>query len=292
MSCRPRSPGLHTIAFQTIDSPNFPAALNPRSALVLLALSVCAIAEPEWKADVSSPVFGTHPRLDPISLDYQMSWKGVLNSGHFHLEFSAPWDRKPGVYIVKAHGDSQGAAAAIHPYHYNSWSELNPSTFMPRLVRTAETDKNGGDVSEIRYFANRVDTETTVRSSDTGKSKIVNRSFAHPAVFDIFSAMLYIRSQPLAKDDRINLVIQSGDQPYLLKIRCLGRETHEGQKTIKLAAGMRKIDRDTLELKDYKKLKNDATLWLSDDNDRIPLEMRADIFWGDVRAVLTSRKKL
>lgn len=263
-----------------------------RTAIVFFAASIVAFSAPDWKAEITSPAFGPHPRLQPMSLDYQASWKGVLNSGHLHIEFDAPWHKKAGAYVVKADAVSQGAAAALHPYQFHCWSELNPSTLLPRYVRAQETDKNGGDISEIRYFSNRVDTETTIRSAATGKSKVENRTFARSAVFDMFSAMLHIRSQPLANGDRIHLVIQSGDQPYLLKVRCIGRETHNGQKTIKLVVGMRKIDRDTLELKAYKKLKNDATLWLSDDQDRIPIELRADIFLGDVRAVLTSRKKL
>jgi hypothetical protein len=288
----PHLPGLRIPAFQTIDPPNFFRALNFSSAIVFLAASALAIAAPEWQDGVSSPAFGSHPRLEPISLDYQVSWKGVLNSGHLHLEFAPPWDRKAGAYVVKAHAVSQGAAAAVHPYTFNSWSELSPATLAPRYVRAEETDKNGGDLSEIRYFSNRVETDTTIRSAATGKSKIEKRTFTFPAVFDMFSAMLYIRSQPLKDGDKIQLVIQSGDQPYLLHVRCVRRETHEGQKTIRLAAGMDKIDRDSFELKPYKKLRNDATLWLSDDPDRIPLEFRADIFLGDVRAVLTSRKKL
>ena len=54
---------------------------------------------------------------------------------------------------------------------------------------------------------------------------------------------------------------------------------------------MRKIDRKTLELLPYKKLKQDAHLWLSDDADRIPIELRAAAFIGDVRATLTAHHK-
>jgi hypothetical protein len=38
-------------------------------------------------------------------------------------------------------------------------------------------------------------------------------------------------------------------------------------------------------------MKRDATLWLSDDEDRIPVELRAAVFIGDVRAVLTNFRK-
>jgi len=41
----------------------------------------------------------------------------------------------------------------------------------------------------------------------------------------------------------------------------------------------------------YKKLKKPVTLWLSDDADRVPLELRAAVYIGDVRAVLTNFSK-
>lgn len=54
---------------------------------------------------------------------------------------------------------------------------------------------------------------------------------------------------------------------------------------------MQKIDRRSLKLKAYKKLKSDATLWLSDDADRVPIEFRAAVFIGDIRAVLVKQGK-
>lgn len=252
-----------------------------------------AQAAPDWKSEITPPVYGPFAKLEPMSLDYQVSWKGVLNSGHLHIEFAPPWDKKPGTYVCKAHAVSQGAAAAVHPYTFNAWSELAPATLMPRYVRAKESHKNGTDIAEVRYFTDRVETESTETSIYTkGKTEVKNRVFNQPAVFDIFSAMLFIRSQKLDDGDKIQIVVQASDQPYVLQVRCLGREVHEGRKTIKLSAGMRRINRDTLELKPYKKLKKDATLWLSDDADRVPVELRADIFVGDVRAVMTSRKKL
>ncbi len=234
---------------------------------------------------------GAHPRLEPIALDYEVSWKGIINSGYLHMEFAPPGEKKPGAYVVKAYAASDGAAAKLHPYHYDSWSELDPATLTPRYVRSSEKDKNGKDVSVLEYLPAGVKTETSSKTTATGLTKTDTRHFAQQEVFDIFSAMLHIRSQPLNAGDLIQIVIQSGDQPYVLKIRCTGRETHNGRKAIKLAAGMQRIDRKTGELKPYQKLKNEATLWLSDDYDRIPLEARAEIFLGDVRATLTRQKK-
>jgi hypothetical protein len=44
-------------------------------------------------------------------------------------------------------------------------------------------------------------------------------------------------------------------------------------------------------LKSYNKLKK-ATLWISDDADRIMIELRSEVFIGDVRAVLIKQSPL
>jgi hypothetical protein len=267
--------------------------LSFRSSIFLhLAAAAFCAAAPEWKQDLSPNVAGAHPALEPVALDYQVSWKGMIDSGVLHMEFAPPDQKKPGSYVVRAYAMSQGAAARLHPYQFDSWSELNPTSLQPRYVRASETDRNGNEISVVRYFGNRVEAQSTSNPIASSKTEVKDRTFEFSPVFDIFSAMLRIRSLPLLEGDKVNLVIQPSDQPYLLQIRCLGRESHNGQNAIKLSAGMRKIDRDTWELRPYKKLERDATLWLSDDYDRVPLEVRADIFLGDVRATLIQRKKL
>ena len=258
--------------------------------LTLASASLCGAA-PEWKQDLTPNVAGTHPALEPVALDYQVSWKGMIDSGKLHMEFAPPDQVKAGAYVVRAYAMSQGAAAKLHPYQFDVWSELNSSSLQPRYVRASETDRNGNETCIVRYFGNRAEIQSTSTAATTGKSEVKEHTFEFSPVFDIFSAMLRIRSLPLLDGDQVNLVIQPSDQPYLLQIRCLGRESHNGQNAIKLSAGMRKIDRKTWELKPYKKLERDATLWLSDDYDRVPLEVRADIFLGDVRATLIQRKK-
>lgn len=272
---------------------NLSSALSLRSSILftLASASLC-VAAPEWKQDLTPNVAGTHPALEPVALDYQVSWKGMIDSGKLHMEFAPPDQKKPGAYVVRAYAMSQGAAARLHPYQFDCWSELNPGSHLPRYVRASEADRNGNETSVVRYFGNRAEVQSTSKSAATGKSVVKDHTFEFSPVFDIFSAMLRIRSLPLLDGDQVNLVIQPSDQPYLLQIRCLGRESHNGQNAIKLSAGMRKIDRETWELKPYKKLERDATLWLSDDYDRVPLEVRADIFLGDVRATLIQRKKL
>lgn len=247
--------------------------------------------EPAWKKELTSPTPGSFPRLAPTTLELTLSWKGMIDSGKILMEFSPPGNKKPGVYVVKSTSRSLGAAATLFPYHSDFWSEVHLSSYRPHYFRSVEADSKESVTTDIHHFPDRVESAESTRLLKTGAIHKTDRTFTFTPVFDMFSAMLFVRSQKLDPGDRIVQVIHPFDTPYLLRVMVLGREVHNGRNTIKLSVGMQKIDRKTLELKPYKKLKSDAEMWLSDDADRIPVEFRAAVFIGDVRATLTAQRK-
>lgn len=261
----------------------------------LIFLSFFAItslqATPTWKGELTSSAPGPFPKIGPTVLDLQVSWNGTINAGTARVEFAPPDVKKPGNLIVRSSAASHGAAAALFPYQTNFWSEVDPATLRPRLFHAVETDDKEKVDTTVRYFPTRVESQEINKLLKTGKTTRSDRTFDFAPVFDIFSAMLHVRSQKLDTGDKIVLVVRPFGTSYLLKVNVIGREPHNGRNAIRLSMGMRKIDRKTLELLPYKKLKRDATLWLSDDADRIPLEMRAAVFIGDIRATLTSHRK-
>ncbi len=262
--------------------------------LPLGALAICqiTIAEPEWKKELTSPDPGSWPKLPPCTLDLQVSWKGMLDAGRLCIEFAPEDAAKPGVLVVRSSAASTGPATLLFPYQSHFWSELDPASLKPGFFHAVETNHRETVTTTARHLADRVETveisKTLHKKADPEKSE---RVFRQSPVFDIFSAMLHVRSKKLEDGDTITLLIQPFDNPYLLRVKVIGREIHRDRKTIRLSVGMRKIDRKTLELRPYKKLKRDATLWLSDDEDRIPVELRAAVFIGDIRAVLTEFRK-
>lgn len=260
----------------------------------LLALTGMGVgsAEPDWKSQLSSPKPGTWQRLPPCALDFQLSWKGMLNAGKMRMEFAPKDANKPGSLVIRSSSNSLGAASALFPYQGHTWSELDPVSLKPKFFQASETDRKETSTTTNRYFRDRVESTEVTQSFKKKTTTRKSQTFAASPVFDIFSSMLHIRSQKLANGDRISLLIHPFDNPYLLNVKVLGREVHQNQKTIKLSVGMRKIDRKTLELRPYKKMKSEATLWLSDDADRIPIEFRAAVFIGDVRATLSHFEKL
>ena len=249
-------------------------------------------AEPEWKNELTSSAPGTWRALPPCALDLQVSWKGRLDAGRLRIEFAPKDAVKPGTLVVRSSAASTGPAAVLFPYQSHFWSELDPASLRPGYFHAVETDHRETVTTTARHFPDRVETlEITEALRKKSAPVRSERVFHHGPVFDIFSAMLHVRSQRLRDGDVISLLIQPFDNPYLLRVRVIGREIHNDRKTIKLSIGMRKIDRKTLELRPYKKMKRDATLWLSDDQDRIPVELRAAVFIGDIRAVLTEFRK-
>lgn len=266
--------------------------MTPRRFLpLIMALVSTALAEPAWQKELTTSAPGTHPAPPPSSLDLQVSWKGMINSGKIRLEFAPKDAKKPGAYVVRSSATSMGAAATLFPYQSNFWSEVDPASLKPRYFHAVEADSKESITTTTRHFSDRVECAETTRLVKKGTELQQDRIFKFTPTFDIFSAMLHVRSQKLDDGDQITLVVHPFGTPYLLRVKVLGHETHLERKTIKLGVGMRKIDRTTLELKPYKKLKSDATLWLSDDEARIPVEFRAAVFIGDVRATLTGYRK-
>jgi hypothetical protein len=263
--------------------------------LILSALVACGFstaAEPAWKSELTSPAPGSFPPLKPSVLDLQVSWKGMVDSGKLRMEFAPKGVSKSGALVIRSSASSLGPAAKLFPYQNNFWSEIDPSSFRPRFFHAVETDSKETVNTTTRHFTDRVESTEIARLDKKGSETRKDRVFRITPAFDIFSAMLHVRSQKLDAGDRICLVVHPFDTPYLLNVKVAAREQHLGRHAIRLSVGMRKIDRKTLELTDYKKMKSDATLWLSDDADRIPIEFRAAVFIGDVRATISGFKRI
>ena len=102
--------------------------------------------------------------------------------------------------------------------------------------------------------------------------------------------MLYLRSQPLKNQASQRLVVYPTTNPYLATTTVLGREkisiragTYDA---IKINLQLKKIGKE-LELQPHRKFRR-ATIWVSDDPNRLILRIEAQIFIGTVFAELQS----
>ncbi len=110
------------------------------------------------------------------------------------------------------------------------------------------------------------------------------RRFDYPGIMDIHSALLEVRSLPLAAGDERRFIVMSATTPYLATIKVVGRERVKVKAgefpAIKCSISLQKVNKHG-ELEPYKSLK-EAFAWISDDNDRVALKVETQIFIGSV----------
>lgn len=262
-----------------------------KSLSILFLSALCSISAPAWKSELTSSVAGIHPAIPPCILDFSLSWNGILKAGSVRMEFAPKGVKKHGAMVIRSSASSHGAAAKLFPYSHNYWSEIHPASLASRYFHS--TEKDGGETSEstLRYYRGSVSVSESTTDHKSGAKTTIRYTFPHGPAHDLYSAILFVRSQKLAPGEEHTLLILPFKTPYLLKVKVEAKEKHGGRDALRISFGLRKIDRSTHTLVPYKKLKKPVTLWLSDNADRIPLEIRAAAYIGDVRAVLTNFNK-
>ena len=256
---------------------------------VLFCISGIHAAEPVWAARITSHKPGTHPAIVPQKLHYTLSWNGQVAAGAVEFTFGSKGTTAQTLQCF-CEGGSQGVAAKLFPYRFDMTGKVHRTNLSPQLVHCNETDDKETLVTTVKFQANQVRVTEVCRPHSTGVDSTTNKDFSYTPVFDAFSAMLFIRSHKLADGDSLSQVLHPFKSPYLATVRVLGREKIHGKDAIKLSIGLEKIKSD-LSLKPYAKMKT-ATLWISDDQHRIPLELRVAAFIGDVRMTLKKQEML
>jgi hypothetical protein len=262
------------------------------STLFFFVLTTALLsAEPEWLKKLTPTDPGSHPPIESCKLEYSLSWKGIIEAGYFDLEFAPKKANKPGLLVVTSKAYSQGFAKTLFPYNHSYWSEIKHTNLESRYFQATETDSKEKIVTTNHYNKSKVTFKEVSTNLESSTETTETKTFNQANVRDLISAILFIRSQKLDAGETHIMLILPFKSPYLLKVEVEAKEKHEGKDAIRLSISMQKIKIDTHELVAYKKIKKPVTLWLSDDADRIPLEVRASAYIGDVRAVLSKHTK-
>ena len=107
-------------------------------------------------------------------------------------------------------------------------------------------------------------------------------------MYDMHSALLYLRSLPLADGDQKTFPVVASNTPYLVTITVQGHErvkTRAGEyPAVVCSLALEKINK-LGELEAHKGFKS-ARAWLSDDSDRLLLKIETQVFVGSVNLEL------
>lgn len=260
-----------------------------KTAVLFLALSLPAFAD--WKAEVTPAKLGPHPKLSPQVFDYRLSWNGMMDAGKLTFTFGKPDAKFPSDFVSRVTGGSSGIASKLYRSKVALISRLDPATLKPRAFVGVQDEGKEVVTTRTTWNGTLVTTEHITRVAKTGAETKQASEFRFTPVHDIFSAMLHVRSHKLANGDSLVIPLQPFNKPYLIRIKVLGREKFANRDTIKLSVALQKIEPKSKTLLPYKKMKS-TTLWLSDDANRIPVELRSEVFIGDVRMTLAGARKL
>lgn len=247
----------------------------------------------DWLNRVSNDNPGPHKHIRPMHLSYVLSVKGRLNAGKMEVLVKQP---QPGVYKTITNGHSSGLARALFGYDFSGEAKTDANTLKPISFQISDLLKGKNTTFSTQFPPFAIVNDTVVEDIKTGvKTPYRNvMQFKKDVGLDLMSSALYLRSQLLYKGQEISLVASSFNSPYLVDFKVLAREKRMVKGTnypaIKLSVKISKIHPD-MAVEPYSKIEQ-ATVWISDDVYRVPIEFKGDIFIGSIGVLLTSRKWL
>ncbi|MBA5629399.1 DUF3108 domain-containing protein [Moheibacter lacus] len=216
-------------------------------------------------------------------LKYRIHY-GLLNAGFATLEVkNTTLDGKPHFHVI-GEGSSSGAVRAFYKVDDRYESYINQETDKPsKFVR--KISEGGYERDQVFTFDHG---KKIVKINDKRNQKVTYRDF-EGSVQDLLSAFYYLRNydtDKLATGDFINVNILMADETYKFKLKILGRETMNTKfgkiKTIKI--------RPYVQSGRIFKESESVTMWVTDDKNHVPIQIKAELTVGSLKADLHSYK--
>jgi Protein of unknown function (DUF3108) len=256
---------------------------NYWTAIVILGLCSSSPAA-DWQSTLTREPPGNFPELRPLRASYRFGWAG-LTAATGEIRFTTPSENE---FQLDGTGQTIGFVRALWKLDVNYRAVANAQTLRPIETQQAENYRQKKLITNLT-FTNKGVTRARTESRG-GPSATKTRQFNFPDLFDLHSAMLYLRSQPLSDSSVDRVVVYAATNAYLATVTVVGRDqisVHAGTyKAIKLDLRLNRIGKH-LELEPHRKFRR-ATIWVSDDRDRILLRIEAQVFVGTVFAELHS----
>src|SRR5438309_5287527 len=252
-------------------------------AIVLFAFCSGSLAA-NWQSTVSKDPPGDFPGLRPLHASYRFGWSG-LTAATGEVHFTKPTGDK---FQFDGTGRTIGFVRALWKLDVNHRAIANAETLHPIETQQTENYRSKKIVTNLTFTAAEV---TRTRTEGEGAAaNTTTRQFSLPNLFDLHSAALYLRSQPLRDRSVYRIVVYPATNAYLATVTVVGREKISVRagtyNAIKLDLQLKRVNK-RLELEPHRKFHR-ATIWVSDDAERLLLRIEAQVFVGTVFAELQS----
>src|SRR5262245_61869557 len=179
------------------------------SVAIFAFLGVCSgsLAQ-NWEATLSKDPAGNFPELRPLRASYRFGWSG-LTAATGDVHFTKPSEDK---LQLDGTGRTIGLVRALWKFDVNYRAVANPGTLRPVETEQSESYRSKKIVTHLTFTNNGV---TRMRTEGKGGAESKTRQFNFPNLFDLFSAMLYLRSQPLKDRSVYRVVAYPATNAYL-----------------------------------------------------------------------------
>ena len=243
-------------------------------------------ALPAWLSQVNTGPVGSFPPPRSFTANYLVTWSDV-EAARVEAKCVSPASGTEIHTAIKA--ATTGGARLLYKLDATGTCVADRRTLRP--VRFEQRQDASGKHNYTRVdFTSQEAVRTNVDPSapppDPSKSK--PRVFPYPGMYDMHSALLYLRSLPLADGDQKTFPVVAANTPYLVTVTVQGHErvkTRAGEYPAIVCSLAREKINKLGALEEHKGFKS-ARAWISDDKDRLLLKIETQVFVGSVNLEL------
>ena len=255
-----------------------------RCATAIVLASCTAALGANWQATLSKQPAGGFAELRSLRASYRFGWSG-LTAATGEIHFIKPSNDR---FELNGTGRTTGLVRALWKLDVNYRAIANAQTLAPIEVQQTENYRSKQIITHLSFTDGGVTRSRTEGQGTAIETK--TRQFALPNLFDLHSAALYLRTQPLGQDSVYRLAVYPATNAYLATVTVSGREKISVRagtyNAIRLDLQLKRIGKN-LELQPHRKFRR-GTIWVSDDPDRLIVRIEAQVFVGTVFAELQS----
>jgi hypothetical protein len=254
----------------------------------VVALGLCTLAHSApgaaaaWEKTVTSSERGAFPNPRPLRANYNFGWNDVV-AATAEISFSA----KDGKLQIVGTGHTTGVVRALWRFDVQHHAVADAATLRPLEMHQVDELRHKTVTTDLVFNPAGV---VRTRTDTNAKKPPTPKKFNFPGLLDLHTALLHVRSQPLTDGSVQRIVVYPATNAYLATITVAGRENIKvgagSYKAIKLDLQLSKVNKQR-ELEPHKKFRQ-ASVWISDDPDRLLLRIEAKVFVGTVFADLES----
>jgi len=241
-----------------------------------------AFLHADWRDSLTPDTAGSFPPIRAFEAEFRVGWTDI-EAASAHVKIA-----NDGGGTIRLHGT--GATNGLARILWQLDASLDSTTARDgfRTIYSFQKEWYSGR-SILTQIVARPDGIWRLRENiPPGENPARWKNIRISPLRDLFSGMLFIRSQGLRPGESVSTIIFPGDSPFLVEMKPVGTGpitvAGTARDAIKLDLRIQRINlKKGSRLEPHGKFRS-GTVWLSNDADRIPLRAEMDLFIGYVFA--------